>query len=61
MYVNGLSAEQKARVCACRTPEEMLAFAREEGYDLSDAELRAASNAEDSWSPCEKDTNSGPY
>ena len=39
MDFNDLTEEQKAKAQACTTPEEMLALAKEEGYDLSDEEL----------------------
>ena len=35
----GLTDEQKRRASELRTPEEMLAFAQEEGYDLTDDQL----------------------
>ncbi|MBR3313640.1 MAG: Nif11-like leader peptide family natural product precursor [Atopobiaceae bacterium] len=38
-----LSEEQKAKARACKTPEDMLALAREEGYELSEDELDAVS------------------
>ena len=41
MEYKDLTDEQKARARACDTPEEVLALAREEGYELSDAELEA--------------------
>ena len=39
MDFSDLSAEQKDKVGNCHTPEEVLALAKEEGYELSDAEL----------------------
>ena len=39
MDFNELTADQKAKVKACKTPEELLALAKSEGYELSDAEL----------------------
>lgn len=41
MDFNSLTEEQKARMKACKTPEEIRALAREEGYELSDEELEA--------------------
>ena len=38
-----LTEEQKAKAKACKTPEEMLALAREEGYELSDEQIEAVS------------------
>ena len=43
MTFDELTPEQQAKVKACKTPEEMLAFAKEEGYELSDEELSAIS------------------
>ena len=39
MNFDGLTPEQKERVKGCTTPEELLAIAREEGYELSEEEL----------------------
>ena len=41
MEYNELSEEKKAKARACATPEEVLALAKEEGYELSDEELAA--------------------
>ena len=50
MNFNDLTEEQKAKARACRTPEDMLALAKEEGYELSDAELEEVSGG---WGdPC---------
>jgi len=47
MNFDNLTDEQKAKVRACNTPEEMLALAREEGYELSDDDLESVSGG--SW------------
>ena len=39
MEFNELSDDLKAKAIACKTPEEMLALAQEEGYELSEEEL----------------------
>ena len=44
-----LTDEQKAKARACQTPEELLALAREEGYNLSDDELEAISGGRACW------------
>ena len=43
MDFESLSEEQKAKAKACKTPEDMLALAKEEGYELSDDDLDAVS------------------
>lgn len=50
MKYEDLSDELKEKVAACETPEDLLAVAREEGYELSDAELEAVSGGK--WHPC---------
>ena len=41
MEFKDLTPEQQAKVRACTTPEELLALAKAEGYELSDTELEA--------------------
>ena len=36
MRFKDLTPEQQEKAKACKTPEEILALAKEEGYDLSD-------------------------
>ena len=43
MKFNDLSEEQKAKAAKCKTPEELLALAKEEGYELNDEEIDAIS------------------
>ena len=43
MNFEDLTAELKEKILACKTPEELLALAHEEGYELSDEELQAVS------------------
>ena len=43
MNVEELSAELQEKVKACKTPEEILSLAKDEGYELSDEELEAVS------------------
>lgn len=43
MLVEGLIPEEQAKLDACKTPEEMLALAKEVGYELSEDELEAIS------------------
>ena len=46
-----ITKEQEARIRECETPEDFLALAKAEGYELTDEEL--ASIAAGSWSPKE--------
>ena len=39
MEFRELSVEQKEKVEACESPEEILALARQEGFELSEEEL----------------------
>lgn len=39
MKFENLTEEQKAKALECKTPEEMLALAKEEGYELSDEDI----------------------
>lgn len=48
-----LSPEQAKRAMACTTPEEMLALAKEEGYDLTDEQLEGVAGGWDL--PCNCD------
>jgi hypothetical protein len=41
--LKGLSEEQIAKVKACKSQEEMLALARQEGVELTDEQLEAVS------------------
>ena len=51
MEYKDLTPEQKEKARACKTPEEMLALAQEEGYDLTDEELEVVSGG-GFWSIC---------
>lgn len=41
--LKGLTEEQVAKIKACKSQEEMLALAKEEGIELSDEQLEAVS------------------
>lgn len=43
MDFNDLTPEQQEKARACKTPEDILALAKEEGIELSDEELSAVS------------------
>lgn len=58
MEFKDLTDEQKEKVRTAKTAEEMLAVAKEEGYELSDEELEAVSGG---WSiPCHDDVPGCP-
>ena len=48
-----LSPELREKAKACKTPDEMLALAKKEGYKLSDEEMQAVSGgwgcSDDCW------------
>ena len=48
MDYKDLTPEQKEKALGCKTPEDLLALAKAEGYELSDAELDAVSGGS-SW------------
>ena len=47
MQFDDLTEEQKAKALKCKTPEDFLALAKEEGYELSDEELQSISGGWD--------------
>ena len=57
MDFKDLSPELQNKARECKTAEEILALAREEGYELSDEELRAVSGGIE-WT-CSDDTCPG--
>ncbi|MBP3892671.1 MAG: Nif11-like leader peptide family natural product precursor [Atopobiaceae bacterium] len=50
MRFDDLTDEQKTKASACKSPEDLLALAKEEGYELSDAELEGVTGG---WGGCE--------
>ena len=55
MRFEDLTPEQKEKAAACKNADELLAIAREEGYELSDDELAAVSGGDwDCWDVCTK-------
>ena len=48
-FNTNLTDEQKEKIRACETPEDILALAKEEGYDLSEEELDMISGGDTHW------------
>ena len=46
MNIEDLTPEQMEKAKACKTPEEIIALAKEEGYELSDEQLEGLSGGE---------------
>ena len=53
MNFGGLTEEQKAKAMACKSPEDMLALAKEEGYELTNEQLEGVAGGWDL--PCNCD------
>ena len=49
MKFSDLSSVKQDKAKACETPDEVLALAKEEGYELSDDQLEAVSGGV--WTP----------
>ena len=50
-----MTPEQREKAKACKTPEDLLALACEEGYELNNEQLQAVSGGDWScWSVCSK-------
>ena len=48
-----ISPELREKAAACKTPDELLELARQEGYELSDEELSGISGGDWScWTVC---------
>ena len=59
MNFSDLTPEQQEKARACKTPEDILALAKEEGFELSDEDLEAVSggNAWDEFVAAYADCN----
>ena len=51
MEFNDLTDEQKSRVMACKTAEELIALAEAEGAELSDEVLNSIAGGDSFWCP----------
>ena len=51
MEYSDLTEEQKAKVMACKTVEELIALAEAEGVELSDEQLNAIAGGDNFWCP----------
>lgn len=51
MDYKDISPELREKAKSCKTPEEMLALAKKEGYKLSEEELQAIAGG-GSWTTC---------
>ena len=49
MNFEDLTSELKQKAMQCKTPEDVLALAKEEGYELSEAEMEGIAGGVD-WS-----------
>ncbi len=56
MRFEDLTPEQKAKVVACKTPEELIKCAKEEGIMLTDEQLESISGGGWSSPSCGDDT-----
>ena len=54
MNFEDLTAQQKEKASACKTPEELLEFAEREGIKLTDEQLAAVSGGWDPLPDCDK-------
>ena len=62
MNFEDLTPEQKEKALACKSPEELLELAKQEGYVLSDEELEAvAGGGGSSWCSIYCGSNEDPH
>ena len=52
MNFNELTPEMQEKVRACKTAEELLALANDEGYELADEDLEAIAGGRKWGDPC---------
>ena len=51
MEYNDPTDEQKERVMACKTADELIALAKAEGVELSDEQLNSIAGGDSFWCP----------
>ena len=51
MEYNDLTDEQKAKVKACKTVEELVELAKAEGVELTDEQLNSIAGGDSFWCP----------
>ena len=56
MRFEDLTTQQKEKAIACKTPEELIELAKEEGVELTDAQLEEISGGSWSSPSCGEDT-----
>ncbi|MBR2834410.1 MAG: hypothetical protein IKE43_01655 [Coriobacteriales bacterium] len=56
MDFSDLTPEQIEKAKACKSVEELINLAKEEGLELSDEQLEAISGSEEWYEPCKKYT-----
>ena len=61
MNIEDLSPELKEKILACKTPEDLLVLAKEEGYELSDEELQSIAGGGTDWCGIFCGDNESPY
>lgn len=54
-----INPELREKALACKTPEELLALAKKEGYKLSEEELVAVSGGGSDWMCSRRDMSCG--
>lgn len=62
MEFKDLTLEQQEKAKTCKTPEDILALAKEEGYELSSEQLEALSGGRERYEPsCPGNDPCSPY
>ena len=59
MDLKSVTPEQREKARNCKSPEELLNLAKNEGYELTDEELQAVSGGNWFTDPCSEATTCG--